>query len=98
MGIWGFPGASAGEESVCNLGDEFNPWVGKIPWRRAYPLQYSCLENSMDGGAWQATVHEVRKRQTQLSDFHFSLGRATASSLYFRKLIMIGSWIPQKML
>ena len=31
------------------------------------PLQYSCLENSMDGGAWWATVREVTKRQTQLS-------------------------------
>ena len=31
----------------------FNPWVGKIPWRRE---QYFCLENSMDRGAWQATV------------------------------------------
>ena len=36
----------------------------------APPLQYSCLENPMDGGAWQATVHGVTKSQTQLSDFH----------------------------
>ena len=35
------------------------------------PLQYSCLENPMDGGAWQATVHEVTKSQTQLSNFTF---------------------------
>ena len=33
------------------------------------PLQYSCLENSMDGGAWWATVHRVTKSWTQLSDF-----------------------------
>ena len=34
---------------------EFDPWVGKIPWRRNWPpLQYSCLENPMDRGAWQA--------------------------------------------
>ena len=33
------------------------------------PLQYSCLENSMDGGAWWATVHGVTKSRTQLSDF-----------------------------
>ena len=32
----------------------FDPWVGKIPWRRKYPLQYSCLENPMDRGAWWA--------------------------------------------
>ena len=36
------------------------------------PLQYSCLENSMDGGAWWATVHEVAKTRTRLSDFTFT--------------------------
>ena len=36
------------------------------------PLQYSCLENSMDGGAWWATVHGVAKSQTRLSDFTFT--------------------------
>ena len=34
------------------------------------PLQYSCLENSMDRGTWQATVHGVAKSQTRLSDYH----------------------------
>ena len=36
------------------------------------PLQYSCLENSMDGGAWWAAVHGVRKSRTRLSDFTFT--------------------------
>ena len=37
-----------------------NPWVRKIPWRRAgYSLQYSWLENSMDRGAWQAAIHGI---------------------------------------
>ena len=36
------------------------------------PLQYSCLENPMDGGAWWAAVHEVAKSQTRLSDFTFT--------------------------
>ena len=36
------------------------------------PLQSSCLENPMDGGAWQATVHAVTKSQTRLSDFTFT--------------------------
>ena len=40
-----------------------NPGIGNDN-----PLQYSCLENSMDRGAWQATVHGVAKSQTQLSD------------------------------
>ena len=36
------------------------------------PLQYSCLENPMDGGAWQAAVHGVAKSRTQLNDFPFT--------------------------
>ena len=48
---------------------------GRSPGKgNAYPLQYSCLENSMDRGSWQVTVHGVAKNQTQLSDifiFHF---------------------------
>ena len=47
----------------------FDPWVGKIPWRRkGNPFQYSCLENPMDRGAWWAAVHGVTKSWTQLSD------------------------------
>ena len=40
--------------------------------RRWHPLQYSCLENSLDGGAWWASVHVVSKSRTQLSDFTFT--------------------------
>ena len=48
--------------------------LGRWPGERiGYPLQYSCLENFMDRGAWQATVHGVTKSQTQLSSFHFQL-------------------------
>ena len=43
------------------LGQEDSPGEGN-----GYPLQYSCLENPMDRGAWQATVHSVTKSQTQL--------------------------------
>ena len=43
----------------------FKPWVGKIPGEgKGYPLQYSGLENSMDKGTWQATVHGVAKSRT----------------------------------
>ena len=46
----------------------FDPWVGKIPWRRKWhPLQYSFLGNPKDRGAWWATVHGVAKSQTCLS-------------------------------
>ena len=40
--------------------------------RSRHPLQCTCLENPMDGGAWWAAVHEVTKSQTQLSDFTFT--------------------------
>ena len=47
----------------------FSPWVGTIPGRGEwYPLQYSCLENYLDRGAWWAPVHGIAKSQTQLSD------------------------------
>ena len=55
-----FPDGSAGKVSACNVGDAGN--AGLIPeLGRSNPLQYSCLGNSMDGGAWQATVHGVAK-------------------------------------
>ena len=45
----------------------FSPWVGKIPWKgHDSPLQYSCLENSMDRGAWRATVQRVTQSWTRL--------------------------------
>ena len=46
------------------------PGLGRSPGKRnGYPLQYSCLENSMNRGAWQATAPWVTKSQTQLSNF-----------------------------
>ena len=61
-----FPGSSDSKESTCNAG-----YPGFIPGPGTssgggddYPLQYSCLENSMDRGAWQAIVHGVAKSQT----------------------------------
>ena len=53
------------------------PGLGRTPeGEHGNSLHFSCLENSMDGGAWQATVHSVTKSQTQLSDYH-SLKLAT---------------------
>ena len=67
---------SNSKESTCNTGD-----LGSIPGSGRSPgeghgnsILYSCLENPMDRGAWQATVHGVEKSQTRLSDF---------TSLYF---------------
>ena len=62
---WGFPGGSDGKESACNAGDQsLIPGSGRSGEGNGNPLQYSCLENSMDGGAWWATVHGVTKSRT----------------------------------
>jgi len=57
--ILGFPGGSDGEESVCNAGDlGLIPGSGRSPGEEnGHPLQYSCLENPMDRGAWWAIIH-----------------------------------------
>ena len=71
----GFPGDSGGKGSACYAGDPGSiPELGRSPAEgNGYPLQYSCLENSMDRGAWRAIVHGVAKNQMQLSNFHFFL-------------------------
>ena len=62
----GFPGGSGGKESACNVED-----AGSVPESgegNGNPLQYSCLENSMDRGVWLATVRGVPKNWTRLSN------------------------------
>ena len=61
----GFPGGSAGKESACNAGDLGSLLgLGRSSGEgNGYPLQYSGLENSMDRGAWWATVYGVAKSQ-----------------------------------
>ena len=63
------------KESACNSGDlGLIPGSGRSPGEgKGNPLQYSCLENPMDRGAWQATVHGVAKSQTRLSQLTLSL-------------------------
>ena len=65
------PGSSDGKVSAHSVGDPDSiPGSGRSPGERnGNPLQYSWLENLMDGGSWQATVHGVAKSQTRLSDF-----------------------------
>ena len=60
----------------ANAGDPvLTPELGRpVGEGNGYPLQYSCLGNSMDRGAWQATVHRVAKSQIWLSNFHFFTG------------------------
>ena len=73
-GSEGFPGGSEVKASACNEEDLGSiPGLGRSPGEgNGNPLQYSCLENPMDGGAWWATVQGVSKSQTQLSDFTFT--------------------------
>ena len=75
----GFPGGSEVKASACNAGDlGLIPGSGRSPGEgNGNPLQYSCLENpmgggAMGGGAWWATVHGVAKSRTRLSDFTFT--------------------------
>ena len=67
----GFPGGTSGKEPACQCRRHkrcrFDPWIRKIPGGgHGYLLQYSCLENSMDRGAWQAIVHGFSKSWAQL--------------------------------
>ena len=66
----GFPGDSDGKAAACNAGDPgLIPGSGRSPGEgNGNPLQYSCLENPMDGGAWWATVHGVAKSRTRPSN------------------------------
>ena len=66
----GFPYSSDGKESACNAGAQGSvPRSGGPPGEgNGNPLQYSCLENAMDRGAWWATVHGVAKSRTRLSE------------------------------
>ena len=65
-----FSGSSNCKESVCNAGDPGSiPGLGRSPGEgNGYPLQYFCLKNSMDRGAWKATVHGLTKNRIQLSN------------------------------
>ena len=67
-GYRGFPGDSDVKASARNAGDPGSiPGLGRSPGGgNGNPLRYSCLGNSMDRGAWWATIHGVAKSQTQL--------------------------------
>ena len=64
-GLLGFPGASGSKESACKAEDPGSiPGLARSPGEgHGNPLQYSCLENPMDRGTWQTTVHVVTKSQ-----------------------------------
>ena len=71
--------------STCHAGDLRSiPGLGRSPGEgNGNPLQYSCLENPMDRGAWWATVHRVAKSWTRLSDFTFTICNGYSHSSHF---------------
>ena len=71
--LWASLLTQMGKECACNAGDPGSvPAFGRSPGEgNGNPPEYSCLENSMDRGTWQYTVHRVRKSWTWLSDYHF---------------------------
>ena len=81
---WDFPGGSDGKASAYNAGDPGSiPGLGRSPGEgNGNPLQYSCLENPMDGGTWEATVHGVPKSQDTTERLHFL-------SLFFSVLVLL---------
>ena len=110
----GLPGGSDGKACACNAGDlGLIPVSGRSPGERnGNPLQYSCLENPMNRGAWQVIVHGVTKSQTWLSDFtffhfHFSQDRGLQSRSFWTHLVhmilnrvfwILKKWIKKKKL
>ena len=75
--LLGFSRGSDGEKSACNVGDPgLTPGSGRSHGEgNNNPLLYSCLDSSMDRGAWWVTVHSVARSRTRLNDeyFHFQL-------------------------
>ena len=67
-GLWGFPGGSVLKNSPANAGDMSSiPWSGRSPGKgNGNPLQYFCLGNPIDRGAWQATVYGIAKESDDL--------------------------------
>ena len=87
--IWGsllFHGGSDGKKYACKPGDPVSiPGSGRsLGEGNGNPLQYYCLENPMDRGAWQTTVHEVAKSWTRLRDWH--------TLIFQRRLLWVASW------
>ena len=86
LSLWGFPDGSSGKESTYNTGDTGDavsvPGLGGSPGvRNGNPLQYCCLENPMDGGAWRTTVHWIIKNQIWRSTHTHATAAAAAKSL-----------------
>ena len=95
-----FPGGSDGKESACNAGELGSiPGSGTSPeeWN-GYPLQYSCLENSMGTGAWQGYSPWGHKESdtTERLSTHITLFNLCNLKKYLNKLSQIGPGTPMR--
>ena len=97
-----FPGGSEVKASACNEGDLGSiPGSGRSPGEEnGNPLQYSCLENPMEGGALWATIHGVAKSRTRLSDFtfHYTLSQKGHQIIMCHFSFSSGQYYPQRVL
>ena len=85
---------------TSNAGDAWDkvsiPELGQSPGRPGHPLQYPCLENPMDRGAWWTAVHEVAKSQTLLKQLSTHLRRNESPWLYWLKyyyFVLLNCWL-----
>ena len=95
--LMSFPCSSVGKASACSAGDlGLIPRLGRSPGEgNGNPLQYACLENPMDRGAWWAAVHGVAKSGARLSEFHSSsLLSIFCSSNIILNLVFLFSFFP----
>ena len=89
---------NGGKEPTCQCrrhkSPRFDPWVRKISWKKkpGNPFQYSCLENSMERGACQVTVHRVTETWTQLKQL-MALNTYNFNYLYFCCKIFLNLWV-----
>ena len=92
MCIWGFPGGSKVKYPSPNAGDAgLTPGLGRpLGERNGNPLQYSCLGNPMDRGAWRAAIHGVTKSGTQRlnNNNYISIVNRTEASLNLGKILV----------
>ena len=98
MGEAGFPDGAVGKNPPANAGEiDSIPGSGRSSGgRNGNPLQYSCLENPVDRGAWWATVHGVSKSGTRLSDRAQGRSKATREIIFDCEPIKFGVGIGRK--
>ena len=89
--VLGFPGGASGNESTCQCRRHkrcgFDPWSSRRSGvGSGSPLQYPCLENPMERGAWQATVHRTTKSWTPLSDYRFTSHFHMYTHMFFKEV------------